>query len=134
MRSVRARAAIGATLVVAVALVAAGLAVLLVLRVNLIDQADLQAEVAAREVAGQLATGTPYDELELDDEEDHPVQVTDEEGRAVVVSKDLRAITGTGTSGVTPVPSASVGASPSPGDGDDDEADEDDDRSRPGRG
>ncbi|MEV5852553.1 sensor histidine kinase [Streptomyces anulatus] len=135
MRSVRARAAIGATLVVAVALVAAGLAVLLVLRANLIDQADLQAEVAAREVAGQLATGTPYGELELDDEEDHPVQVTDEEGRAVVVSKDLRAITGTGTSGVTPVPSALAGASPSPGDGDDaDDADDDDDGSRPGRG
>ncbi|MEV7657127.1 ATP-binding protein [Streptomyces anulatus] len=131
MRSVRARAAIGATLVVAVALVAAGLAVLLVLRANLIDQADLQAEVAAREVAGQLATGTPYDDLELDDEEDHPVQVTDEEGRVVIVSKDLRAVTGTGTSGVTPVPSAS----PSPRDGDDDADDaDDDDGSRPGRG
>ncbi|WDG28618.1 ATP-binding protein [Streptomyces sp. CA-278952] len=136
MRSVRARAAIGATLVVAVALVAAGLAVLLVLRANLIDQADLQAEVAAREVAGQLATDTPYAELELDDEEDHPVQVTDEEGRVVIVSKELRAVTGTGTSGVTPVPSASAGASPSPGegDGDDDSADDDDDGSRPGRG
>ncbi|WP_426498776.1 ATP-binding protein [Streptomyces sp. D54] len=137
MRSVRARAAIGATLVVAVALVAAGLAVLLVLRANLIDQADLQAEVAAREVAGQVATGTPYDELELDDEEDHPVQVTDEEGRVVIVSKDLRAVTGTGTSGVTPVPSASAGASPSPGEGDgddDDSADDDEDGSRPGRG
>ncbi|MEU4178956.1 ATP-binding protein [Streptomyces sp. NPDC026589] len=141
MRSVRARAAIGATLVVAVALVAAGLAVLLVLRANLIDQADLQAEVAAREVAGQLATDIPYDELELDDEEDHPVQVTDEEGRVVIVSKDLRAVTGTGTSGVTPVPSASAGASPSPGEGDgdddsadDDSADDDDDGSRPGRG
>ncbi|MGC5529264.1 ATP-binding protein [Streptomyces sp. SR-10] len=136
MRSVRARAAIGATLVVAVALVAAGLAVLLVLRANLIDQADLQAEVAAREVAGQLATGTPYDELELDDEEDHPVQVTDEEGRVVIVSKDLRAVTGTGTSGVTPVPSASAGASPSPGDGEDgdDDADDDEHGSRPGRG
>ncbi|MFJ4705422.1 ATP-binding protein [Streptomyces anulatus] len=131
MRSVRARAAIGATLVVAVALVAAGLAVLLVLRANLIDQADLQAEVAAREVAGQLATGTPYDDLELDDEEDHPVQVTDEEGRVVIVSKELRAVTGTGTSGVTPAPSAS----PSPRDGDDDADDaDDDDGSRPGRG
>ncbi|MFF8499133.1 ATP-binding protein [Streptomyces anulatus] len=131
MRSVRARAAIGATLVVAVALVAAGLAVLLVLRANLIDQADLQAEVAAREVAGQLATGTPYDDLELDDEEDHPVQVTDEEGRVVIVSKDLRAVTGTGTSGVTPAPSAS----PSLRDGDDDADDaDDDDGSRPGRG
>ncbi|MEU3054013.1 sensor histidine kinase [Streptomyces griseus] len=140
MRSVRARAAIGATLVVAVALVAAGLAVLLVLRANLIGQADLQAEVAAREAAGQLATGTPYEDVELDDEEDHPVQVTDEEGRVVIVSKDLRAVTGTGASGVTPVPSASAGATPSPGDdddgadADDEDDDGDDDRSRPGRG
>ncbi|MFJ2025455.1 ATP-binding protein [Streptomyces sp. NPDC087897] len=131
MRSVRARAALGATLVVAVALVAAGLAVLLVLRTNLIDQADLQAEVAAREVAGELATGTPYGEVELDDEEDHPVQVTDEEDRVVLVSKDLRAVTGTGASGVTPAPAASAGPSPSPGDDDDDG---DDDGSRPGRG
>ncbi|MDQ0987119.1 cell wall metabolism sensor histidine kinase WalK [Streptomyces sp. V2I9] len=133
MRSVRARAALGATLVVAVALVAAGLAVLLVLRTNLIDQADLQAEVAAREVAGELATGTPYGEVELDDEEDHPVQVTDEEDRVVLVSKDLRAVTGTGASGVTPAPAASAGPSPSPGD-DDDDGDGDDDGSRPGRG
>ncbi|MFG3405747.1 ATP-binding protein [Streptomyces sp. NPDC048142] len=133
MRSVRARAALGAMLVVAVALVAAGLAVLLVLRANLIDQADLQAEVAARGAAGQLATGTPYDDVELDDEEDHPVQVTDEEGQVVIVSKDLRALTGTGTSGVTPVPSASAGASLPPGEDDDEDAD-DDDGSRPGRG
>ncbi|MDX3338354.1 HAMP domain-containing sensor histidine kinase [Streptomyces sp. ME02-6979.5a] len=138
MRSVRARAAIGATLVVAVALVAAGLAVLLVLRANLIDQADLQAEVAAREAAGQLATGTPYEDVELDDEEDHPVQVTDEEDRVVIVSKDLKAVTGTGASGVTPAPSASAGATSSPGDDDDgdDDADDDgdEDRGRPGRG
>ncbi|MFF8465679.1 sensor histidine kinase [Streptomyces griseus] len=134
MRSVRARAALGATLVVAVALVAAGLAVLLVLRANLIDQADLQAEVAAREVAGELATGTPYAEVELDDEENHPVQVTDEEGRVVLVSKDLRAVTGTGTSGVTPVPPASAGVSPSPGDDDDDGDEDGDDGARPGRG
>ncbi|OCC08699.1 HAMP domain-containing sensor histidine kinase [Streptomyces sp. PTY087I2] len=130
MRSVRARAAIGATLVVAVALIAAGLAVLLVLRANLIGQADLQAEVAAREAAGQLATGTPYEDVELDDEEDHPVQVTDEEDRVVLVSKGLRAVTGTGATGVTPVPSASAGATSSPDDDDDD----DDDRGRPGRG
>ncbi|WP_408993841.1 ATP-binding protein [Streptomyces sp. 1268] len=135
MRSVRARAALGATLVVAVALIGAGLAVLLVLRANLIDQADLQAEVAAREVAGALATGTPYADVELDDDEDHPVQVTDEEDRVVLVSKDLRAVTGTGATGVTPVPSASAGATPAPDDDDDgDDDDQDDDRSRPGRG
>ncbi|MFC8283546.1 sensor histidine kinase [Streptomyces cyaneofuscatus] len=135
MRSVRARAAIGATLVVAVALVAAGLAVLSVLRTNLIDQADLQAEVAAREVAGQLALDTAYADLDLDDEEDHPVQVTDEEGRVVFVSKGLRAISGTASRGVSPVPSASAGATPSPGD-DDDDGDDDDggDSARPARG
>ncbi|MET8055941.1 sensor histidine kinase [Streptomyces microflavus] len=135
MRSVRARAAIGATLVVAVALVAAGLAVLFVLRTNLIDQADLQAEVAAREVAGQLALDTAYADLDLDDEEDHPVQVTDEEGRVVFVSQGLRAISGTGSAGVSPVPSASVGATPSPGDDDDDGDDDDGGGSgRPERG
>ncbi|MFF8441635.1 ATP-binding protein [Streptomyces californicus] len=135
MRSVRARAALGATLVVAVALVGAGLAVLLVLRANLIGQADLQAEVVAREVAGELATGTPYGEVELDDEEDHPVQVTDEEDRVVLVSKDLRAVTGTAASGVTPVPAPSASASPSPSPGDDDDdGDDGGDTARPGRG
>lgn len=103
MRSVRARAALGATVVVAVALIGAGLAVLLVLRANLTDQAGLQAEVAAREVAGQLALDVPVDRLDLPDEEEHPVQVTDEDGRLVAVSKDLKAITGTGTDRVTPI-------------------------------
>ncbi|MFF4332976.1 sensor histidine kinase [[Kitasatospora] papulosa] len=127
MRSVRARAALGATLVVAVALTVAGLAVLLVLRGNLTDRAGLEAEVAAREVAGQLALGSAYTELELGDEEIHPVQVTDEAGRVVAVSKDLESVSGTGTSEVEPVPSAPV---PSPG-GDDDD---DHDVSTPARG
>ncbi|MFG2597577.1 sensor histidine kinase [Streptomyces sp. NPDC048462] len=134
MRSVRARAALGATVVVALALVAAGLAALLVLRANLTDQAGLQAEVAAREAAGQLALDVPYDKLKTGDEEDHPVQVTDEDGRVVAVSKDLEAISGTGTDRVTPQPSPA-----SPGKGDDDgdrEGDDDDDGAGadPGRG
>ncbi|MGQ4353627.1 ATP-binding protein [Streptomyces drozdowiczii] len=124
MRSVRARAALGATAVVALALGAAGLAVLLVLRANLTDQAGLQAEVAAREVAGQLALGVPYGELDTGDEEEHPVQITDEDGRVVAVSKDLEAISGTGTDRVAP--SAAAGA-----DDDRDDRDGDDD---PGRG
>lgn len=109
MRSVRARAALGATVVVAVALIGAGLAVLLVLRANLTDQAGLQAEVVAREVAGQLALDVPYDRLEMRAEEDNPVQVTDEDGRVVAVSKDLEAISGTGTDQVTPARSPAAG-------------------------
>ncbi|MFG2428134.1 ATP-binding protein [Streptomyces sp. NPDC048590] len=130
MRSVRARAALGATLVVAVALTAAGLAVLLVLRGNLTDRAGLEAEVTAREVAGELALGTPYAELELDDADSHPVQVTDEEGRVVAASEDLEEISGTGTAADRPAPSAQVPA-PAP-DGDDD--DQDEDGEDPGRG
>ncbi|WP_203182510.1 sensor histidine kinase [Streptomyces pratensis] len=127
MRSVRARAALGATLVVAVALTVAGLAVLVVLRVNLTDRAGLEAEVTAREVAGQLALGATYAELETGDEDTHPVQVTDGAGRVVAVSKDLEAISGTGTSQVVPVAPAPA---PSPGDDDDD----DDDGNDPARG
>lgn len=130
MRSVRARAALGATVVVAFALAVAGFAVLLVLRANLTDQAGLQAEVAAREVAGQLALDVPYDELDMGDEEDHPVQVTDEDGRVVAVSKDLEAISGTGTDRVTllPRPSPGPSATGDDGDGRDDRDDDDDDR------
>ncbi|MCX5310621.1 cell wall metabolism sensor histidine kinase WalK [Streptomyces sp. NBC_00154] len=120
MRSVRARAALGATVVVAVALIGAGLAVLLVLRANLTDQAGLQAEVAAREVAGQLALDVPVDRLDLPDEEEHPVQVTDEDGRPVAVSKDLKAITGTGTDRVTPRTSVAPTSTGTDDDSDDD--------------
>ncbi|MFD4662183.1 sensor histidine kinase [Streptomyces halstedii] len=138
MRSVRARAALGATLVVAVALVAAGLAVLLVLRSNLTDRAGLEAEVAAREVAGQLALDVPYARLDLGDEETHPVQVTDERRRVVAVSDDLEAITGTGTARVTPGPTASTGPGTHDDDDDDDDKHDDTDDDKrdddPGRG
>lgn len=120
MRSVRARATLGATLVVAVALAVAGLAVLTVLRGNLTDQAGLEAEVTAREVAGELALGVTYAELEPGDDDAHPVQVTDEEGRVVAVSRELEAISGTRTPRVTPVSPV-----PAPGPGDDDDDDDD---------
>ncbi|MET9292393.1 HAMP domain-containing sensor histidine kinase [Streptomyces sp. NPDC003077] len=92
--SVRARAAAGATAVVALALLAAGTAVLLVLRANLVGQADLQAEITAREIAARIATGTPYARLELPDEDDRPVLVLDDDGRVRAAGKDLRAVDG----------------------------------------
>ncbi|WP_414507533.1 ATP-binding protein [Streptomyces sp. NEAU-L66] len=94
MGSVRARAAAGATVVVALALIAAGTAVLLVLQGNLQDQAGLQAQVAARSVAEQIATGKPYDQLDLPDGEDHPVVVAAENGRVLAVGEDVRAVDG----------------------------------------
>ncbi|GAA2426148.1 HAMP domain-containing sensor histidine kinase [Actinomadura vinacea] len=77
---------------VAGALIVAGLAVVLLLRANLAGQAGLQAEVAAREVAAQLAAGTSYDRLELPDAEEHPVQVIDSRGRVRAAGDDLRAV------------------------------------------
>lgn len=78
--SVRARATLGATLVVAVALLAAGASVLLALRSNLTDQASSEAESSARKVAVSIATGTAPAALELPDGDDTPVQVVDGDG------------------------------------------------------
>ncbi|MFF7724844.1 ATP-binding protein [Streptomyces luteogriseus] len=114
--SVRARATLGATLVVAVALVAAGAAVLLSLRSNLIGEAGTQAERSARAVASELAAGTAYDKLSGLDGDDGPVQVLDEHGRLVAASEDLERISGTDTDRVKPQPAVK----PSGGDDDDD--------------
>ena len=116
--SVRARATLGATLVVAVALVAAGAAVLLSLRSNLIGEAGTQAERSARAVASELAAGTPYDKLSGLDGDDGPVQVLDEHKRLVAASEDLEQISGTDSGQVEPRP-----ASTPSGDGDDDSDD-----------
>ncbi|MEU3899557.1 ATP-binding protein [Streptomyces sp. NPDC045251] len=118
--SVRARATLGATLVVAVALVAAGTAVLLSLRSNLLGEAGTQAERSAREVATELAVGTPYGELSLD-VDDRPLQIVDEDGRLVAASEDLERISGTGVDAVKPQPV------PTGDDADDGDSDDDDD-------
>lgn len=119
--SVRARATLAATLVVAVALVAAGAAVLLSLRSNLIGEAGTRAERSARAVAAELAARTPYADLSGLDGDDGPVQIVDEDGRLVAASEDLEKITGTGTTEVRPSP-----ATTSDGDSDDEGSDDGD--------
>ncbi|WP_393078076.1 sensor histidine kinase [Streptomyces sp. LN704] len=99
--SVRAKATLGATVVVAIALVAAGAAVLLSLRANLNGQAGTEAERSAREVAADLSGGASYDRLRLDDDQ-RPVQVVDGKGVLVAASENLRRISGTGTGAVKP--------------------------------
>ncbi|MDX3753188.1 sensor histidine kinase [Streptomyces sp. AK08-02] len=120
--SVRARATLGATVVVAVALVAAGTAVLLSLWSNLSGQAGTQAERTARAVAADLAAGTAYEKLSLD-ADDRPVQVVDASGRLVAASEDLERISGTGVTAVTAVRprAAADGGRTDSGAGDDDD-------------
>ncbi|MFE5190159.1 sensor histidine kinase [Streptomyces sp. NPDC056628] len=100
--SVRSRATLAATLVVAVALLAAGTAVLLSLRSDLTGQAQAEAASAARAVAVELSDGRPYDRLTGLDEDDRPVQIVDERGRLVAASEDLERVTGTGVDTVRP--------------------------------
>ncbi|MEQ8142630.1 ATP-binding protein [Streptomyces sp. OP7] len=122
--SVRSRATLGATLVVAVALVAAGTAVLLSLRANLTGEAGTRAERSAQAVASELAVRTPLDKLSGLNAEDAPVQIVAEDGTLVAASEDLERITGTGTAEVTPAPKGSAGGDARDDDGDDDRADD----------
>ncbi|MEV7994322.1 ATP-binding protein [Streptomyces sp. NPDC086077] len=123
--SVRARATLGATLVVAVALVAAGAAVLLSLYSNLTEQAGTEAERSARTVAADLAGGKRADQLSLDDD-DRPVQVVAEDGTLVAASEKLERISGTGTNAVRPQKQPPPTPEPGTGSGDDDSDDSDD--------
>ncbi|GAA0485954.1 HAMP domain-containing sensor histidine kinase [Streptomyces olivaceiscleroticus] len=126
MGSVRARATAGATAVVALALVAVGIAVLLVLRANLVSQADLHAEVTAREIASEIATGTAYKDLDLPDADEHPVLVDDERGRVLAAGEDLQKIDGSKVTRGTPPNNGrhssdeDDGEAPRPGEVDDD--------------
>lgn len=87
--SVRARATLAATVVVAVALVAAGAAVLLSLRFTLTDKADAEADSVARNAASALASGFAYAELRLPDGDENPVEVLDVDEKPVAVGEDV---------------------------------------------
>ncbi|MFB7241032.1 two-component sensor histidine kinase [Streptomyces populi] len=120
-----------ATAVVTVALVAAGIAVLMSLRVNLTGQAQSEANDTARRIALGVATWRGGDaRLPLPEgaREGVPVQVTDEDGRLLAVGAGLESISGTGVTAVrvprttasptvpapSPSPSVSPAAAPGP--------------------
>lgn len=89
--SVRTRAAVGATLVVAVALIAAGLAVVAALRGGLADNARLKAESEAREVAAQVSDATVRKLADVDGlDSDDPVQIVNADGKVLGASEGLR--------------------------------------------
>ncbi|WTL07408.1 HAMP domain-containing histidine kinase [Kribbella sp. NBC_01505] len=126
--SLRTRTTVAATAVVAVALVIAGLAVVLLLRANLASQAQLQAEVTAQQLASQLAGGTPIAKLDLDDE--RPVIITDANGKRLAASEKLEEINGlllawsspAPKPATTPKPTPTPTSTPTDDDGDDDDS------------
>ncbi|THV35613.1 sensor histidine kinase [Glycomyces buryatensis] len=121
-QSVRARTTLAATVVVTLALVAAGILVVALLRDNLYGRAELTAEVNARSVAGQLASGVDPATLDLPDDEE-AVQVVDADGRLLASSEEL---TGDGPVADFAPPSDDGSSPPEDQDDQDDQADSDD--------
>ncbi|HEX2143659.1 MAG TPA: HAMP domain-containing sensor histidine kinase [Glycomyces sp.] len=121
--SVRARTTVGATLVVAVALVAAGLFVVAMLRDNLYDRAELTAEVNARSIAGALASGMAPSALALPDDDDL-AQVVDAGGTVVAASEDLAGLDAVGAFAPEPDPVETGDAHETDDDGRDDDDDD----------
>ncbi|WP_304608862.1 sensor histidine kinase [Glycomyces amatae] len=124
--SVRARTTVGATAVVAVALVAAGFLVVTLLRDNLYGRAELTAEVSARSIAGQLASGTAPTALELPDD-DELAQIVDANGDVVAASEDLVGLGALGDFAPQPEAATSGPDDDQDDDDDDDESGDDDD-------
>ncbi|MEU2722679.1 sensor histidine kinase [Streptomyces smyrnaeus] len=89
--SVRVRAALGATVVVALALVAAGFFVVATLRGGLADTARLNAENAARGTAAQIADVPDTEIAQVDGlDGDEPAQVVDADGKVLGASDPLK--------------------------------------------
>ncbi len=86
----RARTTTAATAVVAVALVAAGLIVLVVLRDNLVESASTQAEHTARDIADRIGRGTDLAAVRFPDPDDEPVQIVAPDGRVLAADEELR--------------------------------------------
>jgi signal transduction histidine kinase len=85
--TVRVRTTVVATAVVGVALVAAAIGLMSVLRQSLFDNVQLSARVRADDVVGLLEAGTAPTELVLeDDEQETLVQVLDAEGEVLVAA------------------------------------------------
>jgi signal transduction histidine kinase len=124
--SVRARTTLGATVVVALALIVAGYLVVALLRDNLYGRAELTAEVSARSIAGQLASGTAPAAIELPDD-DEAAQVLDATGDVVAASEDLAGLGAVGDFAPAPDSVTAETAETTESDDDSDDRTEDDD-------
>lgn len=87
--TVRIRTTAGAVVVVSVALLIGAVALVIVLRHNLVDNVDTAARLRADDVVALLEAGTTPDALAVDDEEASLVQVLDADGRVVAASGNI---------------------------------------------
>ena len=87
--SIRVRTTLGATVVVGVALVVAGVLVVLLLRRDLTASVDATAALRVEDVVTALEAGTDPRALVEGDDDEALVQIVDEGGRVVAASEDL---------------------------------------------
>lgn len=87
--TVRTRTTAAAAAVVSVALVIGAVALVAVLRRNLVENVETSARLRAKDVAAVLETGQSPEELAVDDEESSLVQVLNDDGRVVASSRNI---------------------------------------------
>lgn len=75
--------------VVGVALLVGGVTLVVLLRGSLTDQVRTAAALRAADVAGVLESGTPAEDLAVDDEDDLLIQVIDQSGAVVTSSENI---------------------------------------------
>ncbi|MDE0803510.1 MAG: ATP-binding protein [Acidimicrobiales bacterium] len=88
-RSLRVRTTVVSVGVVGVALLVGGVSLVILLRGSLTDQVRTAAELRAADVASVLESGTPPEDLAVDDEEDLLIQVVDASGDVVSSSENV---------------------------------------------
>lgn len=105
LRTIRVKATLASTVVVAIALTVAGLTLVQVLRTSQIRSIDSTLELRATDIESLIATDGGIAGLSVEDDEDGFVQILDKSGAVVAASLNIEGepslVTGTGDSTVT---------------------------------
>ena len=105
LRTIRVKATLASTVVVAIALTVAGLTLAQVLRTSQIRSIDSTLELRATDIESLIATDGGIASLSVEDDEDGFVQILDKSGAVVAASLNIEGepslVTGTGDSTVT---------------------------------
>jgi len=89
LASVRVRTTIGATLAVVVALTAAAVGIITILRDTMVDNTDVSLRLRGADIASIIESGTLPGAIAIEGEEDGFVQIVDEDGRVLAASSNI---------------------------------------------
>ena len=89
LASVRVRTTIGATLVVALALTMAGIAIAMILRDTMLGNVDASLRLRGSDIGAIIESGTLPDAVAIEGDEDAFVQIVDADGNVVAASSNI---------------------------------------------